>query len=216
MADSSGHIVLPSKTPGNKPLLPERTTQTFFFQDLTASPGSSRSGKDLFGSQTSTMVLAYMPSHMLFPMPGKPFLLYLSDFHTSFKTQASLVSSPYPLSAFHGLCISFLPTRLQLSVSPLWISPAHVKGQVCMGFAPPSWHSAQQTWGMQFVWRWLQNGWINPQFPLQHSCFTGFSWTKISSIAKIHLETGRNEMFTKIKVLWVQLCKWEASPFYGD
>lgn len=87
MADSSGHIVLPSKTPGNKPLLPECTTQTFFFQDLTASPGSSRSRKDLFGSQTSTMVLAYMPSHMLFPMPGKPFLLYLSDFYTSFKTQ---------------------------------------------------------------------------------------------------------------------------------
>ena len=57
-----------------------------------------------------------------------------------------LVSSLCPLSAFPGPSEHTLPATLCSSPS-LGVAPAHIQGHVCIGFASPTQHSAQQTVG---------------------------------------------------------------------
>lgn len=101
------------KCQGSSPFFPNTLHKLPPYEILPSPPGSTRSGKGPL-SQTS------ISSHMLFPLPGKPFLLSLSDFHTAFKTQPFFLASTSYSYLFSKTPVSdFFPLNSNCLFSPL-------------------------------------------------------------------------------------------------
>lgn len=84
-------------------------------------------------SQTS------VPSHMLFPVPGKPFLLSWHVWLLYILPNLTSLLGILPLSFTCFPCMASVSEFFSLNsvCFQLWISPAHLQRHVCVGFTSP-------------------------------------------------------------------------------